>query len=205
MIIIKSPFKNSNHVWIPSQHHRNVADWQGIKCSCKDQTSSLYWTAAKSGFFVLFYNTFALVENGLEKFPPYHCVCISAIDWHPLHHAREDMALKNWPFSPCSYWGYFSLLPVPAANGCEIMLKVTSKSWPGFKNVTTHLFLFYFLFWSQTISVHQLMVRLHKYLCHTGNKTQSYGNNLKARYFIFWSHNLWLGWKTDHWIEPIYK
>lgn len=144
-------------------------------------------------------------SNGLEKFPPYHYPRVFAMDCNPLLCAREDVALENWAFSPSSYWGYFSLLPVPSANGCEAIIKVTSKSWPDFKNFKTQLFLFYFLFWSQTISVHQLRVRLQKYLCHTGNKTQSYGINWKDRYFIFWSHNLWLGWKTDHWIEPVYK
>lgn len=59
------------------------------------QTSSLYWTPAKSGFLVLFCNIFALMENGLEKFPPYHYVRVSAMDWHLLHCAREDVALEN--------------------------------------------------------------------------------------------------------------
>lgn len=123
----------------------------------------------------------------------------------PCSLCQGGCGLENWAFSPSSYWRYFSLLPFPSANGCEAMLKDTSKSWSDFRNFTAQLSLFYFLFWSQTISVHQLTVRLHKYLCHIGNKTQSYGNNLKARYFIFWSHNLLLGWKTDHWIELVYK
>lgn len=69
MIIIKSNFKELNHVWIPPQHHRNVSDWQGIKCTSKDQTSSLYWTAAKSGFFVFFHNVFALMVKWTWEVP----------------------------------------------------------------------------------------------------------------------------------------
>lgn len=193
-----------NHVWIPVQHHRNVPGREGTECASKHQTSSPYWTAVHYGFFVCFCNIFVFMVNGLEKSPSYHRLHISATDWDLLCCAREDGVLENRAFSPSSDWGYFSLLLVPAANGHGAMFKVTSESWPDLKkNFAKKLFLFYFLFWSQTSSLCQLTVKLHKYLCHIRNK--SYGNNLKAKYFIFWSHNLQLCRKTDHWIEPVYK
>lgn len=171
MIIIKSHYEELNHAWIPPQHHRNVADWQGIECTSKDGTSSLYWTAGKSGFFVHFRNVFALMVKWTWEVPSLPLPLCFCHGLAPSPLCRGDAALENCAFSPGSYWGYFSLLPVPSANGCEAMLKVTSKSQPDFKNFTTQLFLFYFLFWSQTISVHPLTVSLHKYLCHIGNKT----------------------------------
>lgn len=135
-----------NHAWIPVQHHRNAPGREGAECVSKRQTSSPYWTAMHSGFFVCFCKIFVFMVNGLEKSPPYHRLHISATDWDLLCCAREDGVLENRAFSPSSDWGYFSLLLVPAADGHGTMFKVISESWPDLKKKPCKKVIFILLF-----------------------------------------------------------